>query len=83
MLEDLIRLSSGTEYFHCMVLSDALKVCAMPCTGVFPEAEAGGVRLYKAPCASIRMLCAQHIRTCIPSEPETSLCCSGIKNESL
>lgn len=88
--EDLVRFCSGTETFskwldpreYLLIIHgpevNALKdTCTISYCAVLSEKEAEGIRLYKNSFALITTLTAQHFRSCIPSEPEISICCLG------
>lgn len=53
--------------------------CTIPYSAVLSETEPEGIRLCKTSFALITTLTDQHIRSCIPDEPEISVCCPGIQ----
>lgn len=56
--------------------------CTIPYCAVLAETEAEGIRLCKTSFALITTLADQHIRSCIPSEPEISVAVLAFNNES-
>lgn len=92
MGEGLVTYCSGTETFskcfdprkylliiHGPEVNTLKDTCTISYCAVLSETEAKGIRLYKNSFALITTLTAQHIRSCIPSEPEISICFPGIQ----
>lgn len=71
------RACSQTIIFLVKQVNTLKDICTIPYHAVLSETEAEGTRFCKNSFVCITILTAQHIRICIPSELEISICDPG------